>query len=711
MLIGFSRSEAVLRDRLNTGKADADVLVASYNNWKMTVARTGASRYMILPLNTFQGLSISAPNASGQVKIDFATGSVTATVNGLPAGEWNIWLIHNSENSSTMPDFDDETINAGSFQFENGVGQINTNLGRDLLARFSVDRIAVAPAGQHPAQGFVLTGAPTLFERLLRKEEAQTAKKSALGIMPALFQTIIPTASADASSLEALVARGRQVFNNEKFNGNSRSCATCHPEGNNFTVDPTFIATLAPNNPLFVAEFTPALAQNFENPALMRRLGLFLENADGFDDLQHKFVMRAANNLNGISQTLKAADPSLIVDFTAPADQPLSPPLQRLGWGGDGAPGNGTLRDFAIGAVIQHFTKTLNRTPGVDFRLPTDQELDAMEAFQRSLGRQEELNLGSSGASPRGVGGLQLKNALLSEGKRLFTDAGNSFEPNKKNCTACHFNGGGSAAFTFSPNRDGITNFATCLDCSPFGFNAAEGTGTVDMPEVAANGLPLDGGFGRVPLPDGSFGEMAFIRFSPDFAITVPNKEFNSPSLIEAADSGPYFHHHLATTLEDAIAFYGTPAFAASGAGGVATIQFGGTGTGKDNSEVQAIGAFLRALNALDNIRSVVALSGRAQKTSNLADARNLATLALGDNNDAIRVLTAGGLATESKNPASSVFKAVLSLQASKALLETAIKQNNVSSVKTILTAVVVAQRTARLLLADPNTLPASFRN
>ncbi len=66
---------------------------------------------------------------------------------------------------------------------------------------------------------------------------------------------------------------------------------------------------------------------------------------------------------------------------------------EATGWSGDGAPGDGSLRSFAIGAVTQHFPKTLNRIPGKDFRLPTEAELDALEAFQLSLGRQTEINL------------------------------------------------------------------------------------------------------------------------------------------------------------------------------------------------------------------------------------------------------------------------------------------------------------------------------
>src|SRR5712691_5682167 len=69
----------------------------------------------------------------------------------------------------------------------------------------------------------------------------------------------------------ALIAKGREIFFNETFNGNGRSCGTCHREENNFTIDPSFIATLPPTDPLFVAEFNPALSQNFENPILMRK--------------------------------------------------------------------------------------------------------------------------------------------------------------------------------------------------------------------------------------------------------------------------------------------------------------------------------------------------------------------------------------------------------------------------------------------------------
>src|SRR5262245_58922691 len=46
---------------------------------------------------------------------------------------------------------------------------------------------------------------------------------------------------------------GADLFLRETFNGNGRSCATCHPVAHNFTIDPTFISQLPAGDPLFVA--------------------------------------------------------------------------------------------------------------------------------------------------------------------------------------------------------------------------------------------------------------------------------------------------------------------------------------------------------------------------------------------------------------------------------------------------------------------------
>ena len=188
----------------------------------------------------------------------------------------------------------------------------------------------------------------------------------------------------------ALIAKGRELFFDETFGGNGRTCGTCHradqqhhPEAGVHR-DPAARPT-----PSSSPSSTPTLAQNFENPRLMRPFSLILENLDGFDDLANKFTMRGIPHVLGLRTSV------------------ASPAGPRTGWSGDGAPGDGTLRSFATGAVIQHFTKTLNRVAGVDFRLPTDDELDALEAFQLTLGRQ---------AGPRAAAPAQRRGARARPG-------------------------------------------------------------------------------------------------------------------------------------------------------------------------------------------------------------------------------------------------------------------------------------------------------
>ena len=335
---------------------------------------------------------------------------------------------------------------------------------------------------------------------------------------------------------DALIALGRDLFFEETFDGNGRTCGSCHPASNNFAIDLAFIATLPDEDPLFVAESNPDLAENFENPTLMREVGLILENQDGFGDLPNDFNMR------GVPHTL-----GMLVSVDS-RDGP------RTGWSGDGAPGDGSIRSFATGAVIQHFTKTLGRVPGVDFRLPTDEELDAMEAFQFSLGRQEELDLP-----------LPLKGRVAARGQEIFSDI------TLGKCSACHLNAGANG----DPNIFGA-------GAGNLNFN----TGVEDLPDQPADLT------GELVPPDDGFG-------------TPGNGEFNTPSLVEAADTGPFFHNNSVETIEGAVTFYNGAAFNDSPAG---QLLAGATGSGinLDATQVVEVAAFLRVINTLENIRQSI---------------------------------------------------------------------------------------------------------
>ena len=356
-----------------------------------------------------------------------------------------------------------------------------------------------------------------------------------LGVLAAF----VPSA-VEAQNRNQLIERGRQLFNTETFNGNGRTCATCHPATNNFTLDPAFIAKLPKSDPLFVAETNPDLAE-LEDSRALRQRALVTENADGFD---------RPGVLRGVPHTL-GLPVSIAPDDDEDSDQVFpdgTKPVHALGWTADGSPEDGSLRQFAVGAVVQHFTKTLNRVEGVDFRVPTDAELDALEAFQRSLGRQKEVDLLA----------LTFLDDDAQRGKDLFEGVGVN-----RSCTACHANAGANVVDDEAPDEAFNDNFDT--------GTRLLGTG------------PAEGGFGQ----DHQDGVAGF-----------GNGTINTPPLIEAADTAPFFHNNSAATLEDSIRFYTTPTFANSPSDGTRGAFV------LDDAAIADIAAFLRALNARENAHS-----------------------------------------------------------------------------------------------------------
>ena len=404
---------------------------------------------------------------------------------------------------------------------------------------------------------------------------------------------------------DELIARGREIFFEETFNGNGRTCGTCHPAENNFTIDPAFIATLPDDDPLFVAEFNPDLAENFENPTLMREFGLIVENQDGFDDLANNFNMRGVPHTLGLRFSI---------------DNPNGP---MTGWGGDGSPGDGSLRSFAVGAVIQHFTKTLNRVAGVDFRLPTEEELDALEAFQLSLGQQEELKLP-----------LPLKGLVPARGQEIFNDS------TLGKCFMCHSNAGANGDPSFFGPNAGNLNFNTGIEDLP------------DQPADLTDELvPEDDGFG-----------------------TPGNGEFNTPSLVSAADTGPFFHNNSIETVEGAVGFYDGESFNESPAG-----QLVG-GIELDGTQIVAIAAFLRVINTLENIRLSIEFLESYKNRQFLGNEKfnKLLERALQETDNSIMVLTSGGLhpiAVAHLREARRLTQKVIQNHALSSLIEQAINE------------------------------------
>ncbi|CAN90335.1 hypothetical protein sce0178 [Sorangium cellulosum So ce56] len=394
------------------------------------------------------------------------------------------------------------------------------------------------------------------------------------------------------------ICAGADIFFRETFEGNGRSCGTCHPVGNNFTIDIPFIDALLVDNPLdplFVFEQDPGLT-DLETPEL-KTLGLIRENIDGFDDLDNKFSMRA------VPHTLSLAT-SITPD---PVDGITSPPVHRTGWSGDGAPGTGSLREFLTGAITQHYPTDLGREPGVAFRLPTEQELDLTLAYQMSLGRTNELNLAQ----------VNLADPEANDGRQAFLD------PARGRCNVCHSNAG-----------------ANHLDT---GRNRNLDTGTRKAPATGTIGA-FDGGFGGSGLASPNI-DVLDIGFLNGFG----DGTFSTPPLIEAVDTPPFFHTNaFGNDIEGAVAFYVSNFFRDSPAGLELEARFGSPVQFPD-TDIIKIGRFLRVLNAAFNLDLARQRLDAAQVLvqqfhDTRADVqRRLMELAEAEIDDALQVLAVGG--------------------------------------------------------------------
>ena len=608
VVIGSSSGTRAQEPAGNFGIGVPSVFLPKYLAFRTQQLGSATPDVMRVPLGYVKGLSRSFIAMNGEAALNLTSGAFSVNLAGLTPGTlYSVWIVD-------TPDIDglpDVPFRLGTILALNPTALLSGVLGLNLLPPgFTIDQVAVvegtAWGAQTLASGSVndfqkiffrrasliddstgatlfdeTTAAPLLFTLV---PPLQFEVEDLLGglVAPKLFM-MSPDAGTSggtkrAVQLDKLISQGATLFFTETFSGNGRTCGTCHPARNNFTIDPDFIATLPANDPLFVAEFNPALAQ-LERPALMRSFALILENLDGLSDPTHKFVMRGVPHTLGLQVSLQQ-DPNL-----------PNPPAQMTGWSGDGAPGTGSLREFATGAVTQHFTKRLNRVAGTDFRLPKAKELDAMEAFQLSLGRATDFDLTR----------ITFNDANVETGKGLFLNG--SGDPNAGGkCAACHNNAG---ALLGGQNLNINTNVEDVVH-----------------PARSIQDFPHDGGFGQAANGDGTFG----------------NRTFNLASVVEAADTPPFFHNNLVNTLEDVVEFYDGPEFN-NPRPLDARFNF-------DDTQDHQLAGFLRGINTLQNIdvatRELQELL--ANKNDPLTEQDRRLQTAFDDTQDAIDVLNQGGI-------------------------------------------------------------------
>jgi len=210
------------------------------------------------------------------------------------------------------------------------------------------------------------------------------------------------------------------------------------------------------------------------------------------------------------------------------------------------------LKSFTTGAVIQHFPRTLARNSGgsdPDFRLPTPDELAAMEAFMLA----QEFPAGTDPDK------FNLDRFAITAAQQRGRDA--FFGPAK--CSQCH--GGPVLAET-----------TAAILGKPIGSNASFNTGVVNQAvnSVAVDDLPCEPSTVSV----GACG----------------SREFGVRQLFNVANLGPFFHDGSSARLRDAVLFYDSSFFNTSPAG----VAIGGINlTAIGPTAVDDITAFLEGLS------------------------------------------------------------------------------------------------------------------
>jgi len=644
--VSTAASDSGIEPLYSAGRGAAEGLKADYDVWAKEYEAGGGDRNLVLPVGAFRGYVTEHSDARGYARFDLVEGTVSAHFTDLAAEQsWDLWIMEDKA-GTMLPDAGDTLIRVGSLEKQQGGLGLQANLGAAAFKNFELSYVIVTPGGKHPSEERTLAGTTTLFHALYRSAQrgqfgvfadappVPSEAPAKPGMMANVLDTVVPKANAalgplvnPANAMEQMITRGRNIFFNEAFQGNGRTCGTCHRENESLTIGVDFIADLPPDDPLFVAEFVPALAKNFENPVLMRRFALIQENLEGFDDLANKFVMRGiphtlALNANTLRPALVDGTKGVLLGPPAPGT-PIGPGtdptiVERTGWSGDGAPGTGTLREFLTGAIMQHYPKTLGRVVGRDFRLATNQELLDTEAFMKSAGRRKDLNLGGLAPQSPQDPVLRLRDPVAAQGQRIFTNPGNipGIIPGDNRgagkCFLCH-SGGGSGdtveQLLFNqPSALGNGNFDTGVEELP------------SLPaDLAGQPNPTDGGFGKKGTLANGFGDGTF----------------NTPVLVEAADTPGFFHNNAVDTLEAAVSFYQGASFNQSPAG-----QLAG-GITLEGTEVEAIAKFLRVINSIENLNSTIDLLNRA-KRAGITQGRELIGIALAELDDASDVLREG---------------------------------------------------------------------
>lgn len=389
----------------------------------------------------------------------------------------------------------------------------------------------------------------------------------------------------DTSSVEASLSgnqlvhfiRGRNLFFNETFGGNGRTCVTCHLRnlGNGEPLDNNF-------------DLTPADAQRLfaEDPT-----GPLFRAIDSDDGMGNSYTMLTGHALVRIPFTLPA---NITVDerdawvrqagngqVTATVLR-SSPTIENIAFE------NQLMWDGRFGGDLPRQAKEAVVTHDQPGRLPTQQEREDLAFYQQQFFTDQALRSFRNGGPapvppqvPSWLLGAQWDSAR--RGRAFFVDDGQAVvdATHRDLCATCH---AGPLLNTTSnsnpvqPAGQRISNNFVAETNALFGLQLPEHTYHIrvdhDVVMPAGTVFPIPPG---VPLfPAGTVFELrssdpghilttgdpcesvlaCLIQSNPAQGVFRTTSFFKIPTLWGVADSAPYFHDNSAQSLEDVMRVY-----------------------------------------------------------------------------------------------------------------------------------------------------------
>ena len=310
--------------------------------------------------------------------------------------------------------------------------------------------------------------------------------------------------------------RGRQLFERETFDGNGRTCLTCHSRATG-TVSPQDAQhrfATDPHDPLFVADGSDdgqghGVTRMLEDATILMRIPLPHNVSLASDPTARSVVLR-----RGIPSTLNtpALDDVLMLDGRQP-----------------------DLLAQAHGAIVDHAQAA---------RAPTLDELKQIAAFQHTPGFFSSfplLRFAYVGVKPELPAG---RTAAEKRGRRFFVDAAPAGDFKTGLCAGCHS----------GPMLNETNEF---IPAPP--FQRGGRFQSIGVAEFNDAGNPvLDYVFKN---PDGtsttiSSADPGRALITGDASDSQSRNAFKIPSLWGVARTAPYFHDNSAKTLEDVMRHY-----------------------------------------------------------------------------------------------------------------------------------------------------------